>query len=909
MPNNTVTFADRYTWSPEEDELGRGGFAVVVRALDNRLDRYVAIKLLDSQLAGADPASFNQRFRVTAQQLSRLAHVNVVTVHDYGAEGSQLYLVMELLPGGSLADLLKRNGAMSWTRALELLEPVAQALDFAHRDLVHCDVKPQNILFAADGRPVLTDFGLARLIAGSEGAVSLQLTLEEGSLGTPAYMAPEQIDRHIGDISPATDVFALAVTFFQLVTAELPFLGDNAYSTNYQTVNASREGLEARLPAGVPPLARRALIDALAVSPMERPQSAMELIAGLRGAAPAAALIAPANAIELREQFRLGLGSVEQAVYSPDGRIAAVASSAGVYLYDMYSFAPFALLQGISGVLCVAFSLDGRRLAGGATNGSIYLWSLSSGMFSWREADLAQPTSTFDGHTGYVSAVAFAPDGDRLASGSGDGTARLWNCQSAAGGELQTMLGHVGAVNDVAYAPHGRLIASVGDDGRVFLWSAMPATVSGAGQPAHILEGHTSPALCVAFAPDGKTLASGAEDGTVRQWSEDSRLLRTLQIPAGNVTDIAFAPDGQTLAASSTDGVIRLWPTTGARMARPLQGHTSQVISVVFSADGQHLLSCSTDQTLRRWDIAGGVEQSQANHNGAITGLSFAPNGLLLAVCSEDGCVRVYGADDRQLLETLNGEHGAILAVAFSPDGRYLAAAVGGDQTVEGSRPGVLLWEWAGRRTPRFLGGPRYPVTTLAYSPDGGSIAAGSGNGGVYLWEVETGRVHFRVQAHSWAVSGLAFSPNGRLLVSCSGDGSVIQWETRSVSLLRRLSDYGEAVRCLSYAPNGRQLAIAVDEHGVLLLGTDTNGVSSKRVILTGDARRARSLAFSPDGRFLAAGSADGNVSLWDGTSGRLLTELLGCADGLSAVTFAPDSRTLAIGGRDGLARLLTIDD
>jgi serine/threonine protein kinase len=200
--------------------IGQGGMGAVYRARQIKLEREVALKLLAPAYT-RDP-SFRERFAREAQALARLTHPSIVTVHDYGevewgSDTRLCYLVMELVEGANLRDVL-REGRLSPTQALALVPPICEALQYAHdRGIVHRDIKPENILLDAHGAPKVADFGLAKLVQGADPG----LTASGAVLGTPKYMAPEQIE-HPERVDHRADIYALGVVLYEMLTGELP---------------------------------------------------------------------------------------------------------------------------------------------------------------------------------------------------------------------------------------------------------------------------------------------------------------------------------------------------------------------------------------------------------------------------------------------------------------------------------------------------------------------------------------------------------------------------------------------------------------------------------------------------------------------------------------------------------------
>ena len=209
--------------------IARGGMATVYEALDTRLDRTVALKMMSTALA-EDPG-FVTRFRREARAAAQLSHPHVVGVFDQGEADGLPYLAMEYVQGRTLRDVLRDYGALSPEQALTVLDPVLEALSAAHdAGFVHRDVKPENILISDDGRVKVTDFGLAR-------AVTTTTTATQGMIiGTVAYLSPEHVEH--GDADARSDVYGSGICLFEMVTGQVPFAAENPITVAYQHVNA-----------------------------------------------------------------------------------------------------------------------------------------------------------------------------------------------------------------------------------------------------------------------------------------------------------------------------------------------------------------------------------------------------------------------------------------------------------------------------------------------------------------------------------------------------------------------------------------------------------------------------------------------------------------------------------------------
>ena len=548
----------------------------------------------------------------------------------------------------------------------------------------------------------------------------------------------------------------------------------------------------------------------------------------------------------------------------------------------------------------IAYSPDGALLA---VASSIGVWLYDTN--TYQEIALLTRPSRYLYHN-----VAFSPDGNTLATGSDDATIYLWDVNT--GTLKNTLTGHTSWVKHISFSPNGRMIASGGGDNTIRLWDVNTGTLK------NTLTGHTHPVESVSFSPDGRTIASGGRDNTIRLWNVNTGTLKnTLTGHTDTVLSVAFSPDGNTIASrSSEEGTVLLWDVNTGTLKSTL---TDTVYSVAFSPDGRTIASGGRDNTIRFWDVATGTPKYTITEhtNSVVSSVSFSPDGKTIASVSwsyaptnapwRGAAIRFWDVNTGTLKNTIMGDTHRVNSVAFSPDGNTLAT--GSEDTT------IRLWDVNTGTLKNTLIGHTNDVTGVAFSPDGNTLASGHGlgiiadeivYGGINLWDVHTGNLKNTITAgiERFDASGVAFSPDGNIIAIGIYD-TVHLWDVATGTLKSTLTGHTGSVRSVAFSPDGNTIASSSVDTTIRLWDVDTGTL--KNTTITEHTDEVRSVAFSPDGNTLASGDWNGTVRLWDADTGTLKSTLTGHTSVVSSVVFSLDGNTIASGSWDGTVLLWNI--
>lgn len=963
-----------------KEQLGRGGMASVFRAYDPRFKRDVAVKVLPRELLLDDP-QFRARFEREAETIAALEHPAIVPVYDFGEENGQPYLVMRLMTGGSLAERIAQ-GPLPAPDAAHILRRIGSALDRAHeKGIIHRDLKPGNILFDQYGEAYLADFGIVRLKeAGGT------LTATGGLVGTPAYMSPEQIQGKALD--GRTDIYALGIIVFEMLTGKKPYDADtpammlvkqitepmprvlevnpdlppgceyvitratakeadgrfDKAGEMADTLASALQGQTFELPptqAAATPVAATTqmaaplpVVDPTVVVPTPPPPPPTpavarrvpvwvwpvaavfillcscgflalartrlmtilpEATAVATGTSIAAepldrpiAPITPQNVAQMEALQRLGRGTVNAVTLSRDGQRLALGSSVGVWIYDAHTLEPLQLLTGHNGLVsAVAWSPDGNQIASASWDATIRIWDIATG----EQIRLIQANDQF-------IALDWSPDGSTIAATTWSSPIELYEPRS--GEKVGELVGHESSITRLAWSPAGGLLASAdnGETSTVRLWE-----VAARAQTA-VLSGHTGEIANLTWARDGSRLISSGFDSTARIWGSDGTEQLVLGGHEYGVYDAAWSPNGDRILTVGGDNTQRIWDAADGAQVRALTPDVSPAIRLIWLADTNQIVEFLADGTIVQVDAASETVTNELHeHTAGVWSVAWSPNGRLLATGGHDGTVRLWQPETAEQVGMIEAHEYAVSAVSFSPDGDFLASA--------GEDSFLRLWDVAQQLKVGEWSNPNFGgLSSVAYAPRSPWLAVADWGGHVWLLDANDLMVRADWQAfEGTAVTQLAWSPDEQLLATSGPDTAVRVWQATEApgsrampTLFTELAGHGGEVTDVSWSPDGTQIATGShDQYLRLWQVSDGEQTSTSEEVWRQELHElVMSVAWSPAGFPIAAARYDGTVFLFDPGNGREMHQLPGHVGSVDSLAWSRDGTRLASGSADG---------
>lgn len=934
------------------ERVGRGGFGVVYRAKDTRLNRDVALKIPRRGYFGTKDEE--ERFLREARSAANLKHPNIVQVFEVGTERGSHYIAAEFIDGQNLADMVKGQ-LLPFRRTATLLGKIAEALHHAHEQgVIHRDVKPANILIDAKDEPFLTDFGLAR---DSEPAITV--TRDGEVLGTPAYMSPEQAAAEHSRLDRRSDIYSLGVALFRMLSGELPFRGSRRMLLN--KVLHDDPPLIRSLNEDVPKDLETIALRAMEKQPEKRYQTALEFAQEIqRWLAGDPILARPISRFErawrwcrkrpliasmlativlllctisvggvvwgFREN-RLKQDAQASDVQSRERLAGALAAAAADRLNDDDSLGSLPYAVESLGVQTTLDSDDAAltriqinttlanspRLlhveAVGDTIGAIVrrpdgeAFAVASGKtirlydMDWRKrgADL---NSAHD-----VWQIAFSGDGQRLLAFNhdyaGSGGATVWSTKD---GQQVAGIKHAGLV-DACFSPDGTRVATGGGQGEAELkvWSAVD------GDLQLEMKQSGNGILNLQFSPDGQKLAAlsfkplpEAFQGRywLSVWTLATQEETTIPIAGDGFLRFAFLEDGRILTMAESGLMLRYGADGTPDETFRLHSGTPAIQSSTMHNQGP-IVTLANDAVFTRaydsvkiWDLgAPQLRLGPISHGGPIyvAGFTVSPDEELFATAGKHDRVNIFRTSTGERVGPSIGHGDTVHSAEFLADS-VLAT---------GTASGVLkIWDLSGICRGSAILPHDDRVTSAKFSPDSQRVVTTSQDeaGKATIWSRTTGEQISQVE-HGSAALVSAFSPDGRTVVSADENGRL---------LVRNAFGVAENPEPLPDSGKVHKIQFSTAEPDVFATANETGDIRLWRLgddvpfRLFQHEAMVRSVQFHPDGKFLASCSNDRTARIWNLESGEPAGQPLRDEGPITWCQFSPDGRLLGTSGASG---------